>query len=113
MIYGAAVVVLSEIKYRLILQILLCPYKHFVEFVDSRSRDVAELLAEMTFDPVKINLQHTCQVHGKTTVCVKTTVCFKYRIKSDKDMNTGTGECLTYAGSTLNVKREFALCYSI
>lgn len=54
------------------------------------SRDVAELLAEMTFDPVKINLQHTCQVHGKTTVCVKTTVCFKYRIKSDKDMNTRT-----------------------
>ncbi|XP_051541347.1 integrin alpha-1 [Myxocyprinus asiaticus] len=54
------------------------------------SRDVAELLAEMTFDPSKINLQQTCQVHGKTTVCVKTKVCFKYRIKSEKDTNTGT-----------------------
>ncbi|ROL46698.1 Integrin alpha-1 [Anabarilius grahami] len=54
------------------------------------SRDVAELLAEMTFDPSKINLQQTCQVHGRTTVCVKTKVCFKYRIKSDKDTNTGT-----------------------
>uniref|UniRef100_A0A672NP76 Integrin subunit alpha 1 n=1 Tax=Sinocyclocheilus grahami TaxID=75366 RepID=A0A672NP76_SINGR len=56
------------------------------------SRDVAELLAEMTFDPSKINLQQTCQVQGRTTVCVKTKVCFKYRIKSDKDTNTGTGE---------------------
>ncbi|XP_016337143.1 integrin alpha-1-like [Sinocyclocheilus anshuiensis] len=54
------------------------------------SRDVAELLAEMTFDPSKINLQQTCQVQGRTTVCVKTKVCFKYRIKSDKDTNTGT-----------------------
>ncbi|XP_051973281.1 integrin alpha-1-like [Xyrauchen texanus] len=54
------------------------------------SRDVAELLAEMTFDPSKINLQQTCQVHGKTTVCVKINVCFKYRIKSEKDTNTGT-----------------------
>ncbi|XP_059400633.1 integrin alpha-1-like isoform X2 [Carassius carassius] len=48
------------------------------------SRDVAELLANMTFDPSKINLQQTCQVQGRTTVCVKTIVCFKYRIKSDK-----------------------------
>ncbi|KAI7793414.1 putative integrin alpha-1 [Triplophysa rosa] len=54
------------------------------------SRDVAELLAEMTFDPSKINLQQTCQVHGKTTVCVKTRVCFQYRIKSEKDTTTGT-----------------------
>uniref|UniRef100_A0A8C1I2H0 Integrin subunit alpha 1 n=1 Tax=Cyprinus carpio carpio TaxID=630221 RepID=A0A8C1I2H0_CYPCA len=45
------------------------------------SRDVAELLANMTFDPSKINLQQTCQVQGRTTVCVKTEVCFKYRIK--------------------------------
>lgn len=57
-----------------------------------RSRDVAELRAEMTFDPSKINLQQTCQVHGKTTVCVKTRVCFQYRIKSEKDANTGTGK---------------------
>uniref|UniRef100_A0A8C2CCX0 Integrin, alpha 1 n=1 Tax=Cyprinus carpio TaxID=7962 RepID=A0A8C2CCX0_CYPCA len=56
------------------------------------SRDVAELLAEMTFDPSKINLQQTCQVQGRTTVCVKTKVCFKYRIKSDKDTKTETGD---------------------
>ncbi|XP_077099170.1 integrin alpha-1 [Siphateles boraxobius] len=54
------------------------------------SRDVAELVADMTFDPSKINLQQTCQIHGRTTVCVKTKVCFKYRIKSDKDTNTET-----------------------
>uniref|UniRef100_A0A9J7ZMS4 Integrin subunit alpha 1 n=1 Tax=Cyprinus carpio carpio TaxID=630221 RepID=A0A9J7ZMS4_CYPCA len=54
------------------------------------SRDVAELLANMTFDPSKINLQQTCQVQGRTTVCVKTEVCFKYRIKPDKHTNTGT-----------------------
>lgn len=63
---------------------MLCVY--------SRSRDVAELLAEMTFDPSKINLQQTCQVHGKNTVCVKIRVCFRYRIKSEKDKNTGTGK---------------------
>ncbi|XP_026130342.1 integrin alpha-1 [Carassius auratus] len=54
------------------------------------SRDVAELLANMTFDPDKINLQQTCQVQGRTTVCVKTEVCFQYRIKSDKHMHTET-----------------------
>ncbi|XP_043106247.1 integrin alpha-1 isoform X2 [Puntigrus tetrazona] len=54
------------------------------------SRDVAELVAEMTFDPSKINLQQTCQVQGRTTVCVKTRVCFRYRIKSDKKSTTGT-----------------------
>ncbi|XP_052464488.1 integrin alpha-1-like isoform X2 [Carassius gibelio] len=54
------------------------------------SRDVAELLANMTFDPSKINLQQTCQVQGRTTVCVKTIVCFKYRIKSDKDTKIET-----------------------
>ncbi len=46
----------------------------------------------MTFDPSKINLQQTCQVQGRTTVCVTTKVCFKYRIKSDKKTNTETGE---------------------
>uniref|UniRef100_A0A671PS22 Integrin alpha-1-like n=1 Tax=Sinocyclocheilus anshuiensis TaxID=1608454 RepID=A0A671PS22_9TELE len=71
------------------------------------SRDVAELLAEMTFDPSKINLQQTCQVQGRTTVCVKTKVCFKYRIKSDKDTNTGTGESLMYS-LTLDSLRAIA-----
>uniref|UniRef100_A0AAY4EAQ4 VWFA domain-containing protein n=1 Tax=Denticeps clupeoides TaxID=299321 RepID=A0AAY4EAQ4_9TELE len=49
------------------------------------SRDVAELHASMTFEPNKINLQQpTCENHGKGTVCVKTTVCFEYSIKSEK-----------------------------
>lgn len=70
--------------------------------VYSRSRDVAELLAEMTFDPSKINLQQTCQVHGKTTVCVKIRVCFKYRIKSEKDTKTGTGTSHTFLLTALS-----------
>uniref|UniRef100_A0A667Z8X4 Integrin, alpha 1 n=1 Tax=Myripristis murdjan TaxID=586833 RepID=A0A667Z8X4_9TELE len=49
------------------------------------SRDVAELRATMTFDPVKINLQQTnCEPGGRKTVCVETQVCFTYSIKSDK-----------------------------
>uniref|UniRef100_A0A8C1A1Q4 Integrin subunit alpha 1 n=1 Tax=Cyprinus carpio carpio TaxID=630221 RepID=A0A8C1A1Q4_CYPCA len=71
------------------------------------SRDVAELLAEMTFDPSKINLQQTCQIQGRTTVCVKTKVCFKYRIKSDKDTKTETGESLMYS-LTLDSLRAIA-----
>ncbi|XP_034752463.1 integrin alpha-1 [Etheostoma cragini] len=56
------------------------------------SRDVAELRANMTFDPVKINLQQTqyqCEYGGRKSVCVTTDVCFVYAIKSDKqDINT-------------------------
>ncbi|XP_040914374.1 integrin alpha-1 [Toxotes jaculatrix] len=51
------------------------------------SRDVAELHANMTFDPMKINLQQSqyqCEHGGHTSVCVKTEVCFSYSIKSDK-----------------------------
>ncbi|XP_029300794.1 integrin alpha-1 [Cottoperca gobio] len=55
------------------------------------SRDVAELRANMTFDPVKINLQQTqyqCEHGGRKSVCVTTEVCFVYSIKSDKqDVN--------------------------
>lgn len=58
----------------------------------------------MTFDPSKINLQQTCQVHGRTTVCVKTKVCFKYRIKSDKDTDTETGESLMLFPYILSIK---------
>ncbi|XP_057674414.1 integrin alpha-1 isoform X1 [Corythoichthys intestinalis] len=50
------------------------------------SRDVAELRANMTFDPAKINLQQV-QYHcdpGRKSVCVTTSVCFVYSIKSDK-----------------------------
>uniref|UniRef100_A0A8C9ZFT1 Integrin, alpha 1 n=1 Tax=Sander lucioperca TaxID=283035 RepID=A0A8C9ZFT1_SANLU len=56
------------------------------------SRDVAELRANMTFDPFKINLQqtqHQCEHGGRKSVCVTTEVCFVYSIKSDKqDVNT-------------------------
>ncbi|XP_068430110.1 integrin alpha-1 isoform X2 [Clinocottus analis] len=49
------------------------------------SRDVAELRANMTFDPVKINLQQSqyqCEHGGRTSVCVTTDVCFVYHVKS-------------------------------
>lgn len=51
------------------------------------SRDVAELHANMTFDPVKINLQkaqNQCEHKGRTSACVKISVCFEYKVKSDK-----------------------------
>ncbi|KAM7392672.1 hypothetical protein PAMA_007679 [Pampus argenteus] len=51
------------------------------------SRDVAELYANMTFDPVKINLQqnqYQCEHGGRKSVCVTTKVCFIYSVKSDK-----------------------------
>ncbi|XP_069370167.1 integrin alpha-1 isoform X2 [Paralichthys olivaceus] len=50
------------------------------------SRDVAELHANMTFNPAKINLQqshHSCKP-GQKAVCVLTEVCFVYSVKSDK-----------------------------
>ncbi|XP_068608932.1 integrin alpha-1 [Brachionichthys hirsutus] len=51
------------------------------------SRDVAELHANMTFEPVKINLQqvqHQCEHGGRKSACVKTEVCFSYSVKSDQ-----------------------------
>uniref|UniRef100_A0A8D3DJB7 VWFA domain-containing protein n=1 Tax=Scophthalmus maximus TaxID=52904 RepID=A0A8D3DJB7_SCOMX len=51
------------------------------------SRDVAELRANMTFDPVKINLQQSqyqCEHSGRKSMCVTTEVCFVYSVKSDK-----------------------------
>ncbi|XP_047228916.1 integrin alpha-1 isoform X2 [Girardinichthys multiradiatus] len=51
------------------------------------SRDVAELHTNMTFNPVKINLQqaqYQCEHRGRKSVCVTTTVCFHYLVKSDK-----------------------------
>ncbi|XP_061887204.1 integrin alpha-1 isoform X2 [Entelurus aequoreus] len=50
------------------------------------SRDVAELRANMTFNPAKINLQQAqfqCEHSGRKSVCVTTEVCFVYSIKSD------------------------------
>ncbi|XP_018592370.1 integrin alpha-1 isoform X2 [Scleropages formosus] len=49
------------------------------------SRDVAELRANMTFQPNKINMQQeSCEVGGKKRVCVKIQVCFEYTVKSEK-----------------------------
>uniref|UniRef100_A0A6Q2X903 VWFA domain-containing protein n=1 Tax=Esox lucius TaxID=8010 RepID=A0A6Q2X903_ESOLU len=51
------------------------------------SKDVAELYANMTFDPSKINLQQPskdCVLGGRETVCVKTRICFSYSVKSEK-----------------------------
>lgn len=82
-----------------------------------RSRDVAELRANMTFDPVKINLQQSqyqCEHNGRKSVCVTTDVCFVYTIKSDnKDSNFVAGEphghlVLVYSILSLNRLR----CYS-
>ncbi|XP_066507809.1 integrin alpha-1 [Hoplias malabaricus] len=55
------------------------------------SRDVAELNATMSFDLNKINLQQpTCRIRGRETVCVQTTVCFTYKVKSEKQTNPNT-----------------------
>lgn len=61
-----------------------------------RSRDVAELHANMTFNPAKINLQHSqyqCEHGGRKSVCVTTELCFVYSIKSDnKDLSSAAGD---------------------
>ncbi|KAL2099998.1 hypothetical protein ACEWY4_004392 [Coilia grayii] len=47
------------------------------------SRDVAELHANMTFDPTKINIQQqSCEEHDKNA-CVKIKICFSYKVKSE------------------------------
>ncbi|XP_063066230.1 integrin alpha-1 [Engraulis encrasicolus] len=52
------------------------------------SRDVAELHANMTFDPAKINIQQqSCAAHPDHSVCVKIKTCFSYKVKSDKVTN--------------------------
>lgn len=48
------------------------------------SRDVAELHANMTFNPAKVNMQQDiCVVNGEKTVCVDILVCFNYLVKSE------------------------------
>ncbi|XP_013861959.1 integrin alpha-1 isoform X2 [Austrofundulus limnaeus] len=47
------------------------------------TRDVAELHANMTFNPVKINLQQS-QYPCNGSACVNITVCYRYLVKSDK-----------------------------
>ncbi|XP_008289908.1 integrin alpha-1 [Stegastes partitus] len=59
------------------------------------SRDVAELHANMTFSPAKINLQqsqHQCEHGGRKSVCVTTEVCFFYSIKSDQTGSDSNAE---------------------
>ncbi|XP_026798460.3 integrin alpha-1 [Pangasianodon hypophthalmus] len=73
------------------------------------SRDVATLHAEMSFDPNKINVQQsTCQIHGKNTVCVKTKVCFRYKIKSEKETNPKDPKTLIHYTLTLDSLRALA-----
>lgn len=48
---------------------------------------MAELRADMFFDPAKINVKQTeyeCEHLGRKSVCVTTEVCFIYSVKSDK-----------------------------
>ncbi|XP_041754907.1 integrin alpha-1 [Coregonus clupeaformis] len=62
------------------------------------SKDVAELYANMTFEPSKINLQQPtkgCVLGARETVCVKTRVCFSYSVKSEKD-DTILGTAIKY-----------------
>lgn len=63
------------------------------------SRDVAQLRANMTFDPAKINLQqiqHQCEHGDRKSACVKTRVCFVYTIKSEKKPVNTTAD-ITYS----------------
>lgn len=53
----------------------------------TRSRDVAELHASMTFNPPKVNLQqieHQCEHGNRKSICAKTNLCFTYRVKSNQ-----------------------------
>ncbi|XP_058845353.1 integrin alpha-1 isoform X1 [Acipenser ruthenus] len=56
------------------------------------SRDVAEVRVNMTLDPKQINIQYKhCEAKGKPTVCVKTTICFNYILKSDQASKAAIG----------------------
>uniref|UniRef100_A0A4W5M9T9 Integrin, alpha 1 n=1 Tax=Hucho hucho TaxID=62062 RepID=A0A4W5M9T9_9TELE len=80
--------------------------------LSSRSKDVAELYANMTFDPNKINLQQPsedCVLGERATVCVKTRVCFNYSVKSEKEhTNLGTAIKYNLTLDSLRVKSRAA-----
>lgn len=69
----------------------------------TRSRDVATLYANMTFDPAKINLQQVqyhCERGSRRATCVTTEVCFSYWVKSDGQAPHSTaGEPLSAAAA--------------
>ncbi|KAG9353743.1 hypothetical protein JZ751_011865 [Albula glossodonta] len=53
------------------------------------SRDVAELRADMEFEPKKINMQQAqCDIAGRKRFCVKAKVCFNYTIKSEQETSS-------------------------
>ncbi|XP_036384875.1 integrin alpha-1 [Megalops cyprinoides] len=55
------------------------------------SRDVAELRADMVFEPNKINMQQAqCDIAGRKRFCVQARVCFNYTVKSDQETNSVT-----------------------
>lgn len=70
-------------------------------FPVTRSRDVATLYANMTFDPAKINLQqaqYQCERGSRRSTCVTTKVCFSYWVKSDQQApHSSAGEPLSAA----------------
>uniref|UniRef100_A0A6Q2XR40 VWFA domain-containing protein n=1 Tax=Esox lucius TaxID=8010 RepID=A0A6Q2XR40_ESOLU len=76
------------------------------------SKDVAELYANMTFDPSKINLQQPskdCVLGGRETVCVKTRICFSYSVKSEKgETNSATAIKYTLTLDSLRAKSRAA-----
>ncbi|KAM4527247.1 integrin alpha-1 isoform 2-T2 [Odontesthes bonariensis] len=59
------------------------------------SRDVAELHANMTFNPAKINLQQSqyqCEHGERKSTCVQAKVCFHYHVKSDKKASNSAAD---------------------
>lgn len=80
----------------------------------TRSRDVAELRANLTFDPAKINLQqaqYQCEHGGHRSACVKAEVCFAYRVKSEQQgLNVTTGEPLRAPGDGFGLQSLISVC---
>uniref|UniRef100_A0A672IG08 VWFA domain-containing protein n=1 Tax=Salarias fasciatus TaxID=181472 RepID=A0A672IG08_SALFA len=81
------------------------------------SRDVAELHANMTFNPAKINLQqaqHQCEHGGRKSVCVVTEVCFDYSVKSDnQDLQSSQSACLHFSSMLIKVNKKDKLDLNI
>lgn len=78
---------------------------------------MAELHANMTFDPAKINLQqsqHQCEHGGRKSVCVKTKVCFAYSVKSDQqDQESAASEPASFLHSFIHSFIVVVIYYSL